>query len=60
MSIIAWFAKNGVAANLLMVVLLLLGIRSAFFTMPIEGFPEFDPDEISVSVTYRGATPAET
>ena len=60
MGIISWFAKNGVAANLLMVVLLALGIRSAFFTMPIEGFPEFDLDEISVSVTYRGATPAET
>ncbi|MFT4550037.1 MAG: multidrug efflux pump subunit AcrB [Verrucomicrobiales bacterium] len=57
---IAWFAKNGVAANLLMVVLLVLGIRSAFFVMPIEGFPEFDSDEISVSVSYRGATPAET
>lgn len=60
MGIIAWFARNGVAANLLMVALLVLGIRSAFFVMPVEGFPEFDADEISVSVSYRGATPAET
>jgi len=60
MGIIAWFARNGVAANLLMVALLALGIRSAFFVMPIEGFPEFSLDEISVSVSYRGATPAET
>ena len=60
MSVIAWFARNGVAANLLMVMLLVLGIRSAFFTLPVEGFPEFDLDEISVSVAYRGATPAET
>ncbi|MGI9240005.1 MAG: efflux RND transporter permease subunit [Verrucomicrobiales bacterium] len=58
--VIAWFAKNGVAANLLMVALFALGIRSAFFVMPVEGFPEFDPDEITVSVSYRGATPAET
>ena len=58
--VIAWFARNGVAANLLMLTLLALGIRSAFFVMPVEGFPEFDLDEINVSVSYRGATPEET
>jgi multidrug efflux pump subunit AcrB len=56
---IAWFARNGVAANLLMVAILLAGVNTLFKRMPTEVFPEFELDMITVSVPYRGSTPAE-
>ena len=58
--IIVWFAKNPVAANLLMVVILAAGIITAL-GLRIEGFPSSDPTTISVNVTYESgdATQAE-
>jgi len=56
---IAWFARNGVAANLLMFGILLAGINTLFKRIPTEVFPEFELDMITVSVPYRGSTPAE-
>lgn len=55
---IAWMAGNSVAANLLMVVLLIGGL---FFMSHIkqEVFPEFSEDQVSISVTYSGASPEE-
>jgi len=56
--VLAWFATNHVAVNLLMFLLLgagALSLMSAVF----EVFPEFDADVITVTVPYRGATPAE-
>ena len=58
-SLIRWFAKNHVAANLLMFLLLGLGAWYAWEKIPIEFFPENDPDEVEVSMTYRGATPED-
>jgi len=55
---IAWFAKNTVAANLLMVVIMAGGLISAF-TVRREIFPEFDLDIITVTVPYLGAAPEE-
>ena len=55
---IAWFARNGVAANLLML-LLVAGGAFSLWTMKMELFPSFSLDRISVSVPYPGATPAE-
>ena len=55
---IAWFARNGVAANLLMLLLVAGGCFS-LWTMKMELFPSFSLDRISVSVPYPGATPAE-
>mgnify|MGYP002825315387 CR=1 FL=1 len=55
---IAWFAKNGVAANLLMV-FLVVGGGFALVTMKMELFPAFSLDAISISVPYPGATPTE-
>ena len=55
---IAWFAKNPVAANLLMVVLLVGGFLTVLRTKP-EVFQEFSLDRIIVSVSYLGAAPAE-
>ena len=56
---IDWFARNGVAANILMVAILLLGGWSMLERLPLEVFPEFERDQINIAVSYRGATPAE-
>ncbi|MXX12549.1 MAG: efflux RND transporter permease subunit, partial [Gemmatimonadetes bacterium] len=55
---IEWFARNSVAANLLMVLILGGGI---FLTSSIrmEVFPEFSQDMINISMIYRGAAPEE-
>ncbi len=56
---IPWFARNDVAANLLMATVLLLGAYSLFYETAIEVFPAFEPDSIQVSVPLRGATPED-
>lgn len=57
---IAWFARNHVAANLLMITILFAGIYSLTSRIPLEVFPSFETDTISVSVTLPGATPEDT
>ena len=57
-NLIAWFADNHVAANLLMVLIIVGGVVS----LPLlrtEVFPVVTSDEIIVSVSYLGAGPAE-
>lgn len=49
--VIAWFARNPVAANLLMASILILGVFSAA-ALRIEGFPAMDPTNIDIDVTY--------
>ncbi|MCD4811963.1 efflux RND transporter permease subunit [bacterium] len=56
--IIAWFAENHVAANLLMIFFLLAGAFTAM-TMKLEVFPETSLDRISITIEYSGASPAE-
>lgn len=56
---IAWFARNDVAANLLMLTLLVLGIGSLVLHVPLEVFPADEPRMVQVQVTLRGATPEE-
>jgi len=56
---INWFARNEVAANILMAAILLLGGWSMLERLPLEVFPEFERDQINIAVSYRGATPAE-
>ena len=56
--IVAWFAENHVTANLLMVFVLLAGSVTAM-TMKLEIFPETSLDQISVTMAYPGASPAE-
>ncbi|MBX2798063.1 MAG: efflux RND transporter permease subunit [Myxococcales bacterium] len=58
MGLVSWMANNRVAANLLMVLLLLGGWLSASNTQQ-EVFPEFALDAVYVSVAYPGASPAE-
>jgi len=57
--LIAWFANNPVAANLLMAVIFGLGLWSVFELVPLEVFPEFERDTVTIDLRYRGATPAE-
>jgi multidrug efflux pump subunit AcrB len=56
---IAWFARNGVAANLLMVLIIFLGLWAVSAKIPLEVFPTFERDVVNVSMVYRGATPSE-
>ena len=56
--VVSWFAENHVAANLLMLFLLLAGTVTGL-TMKIEVFPEFSLDRITVTTEYPGASPAE-
>ncbi|MCP3986966.1 MAG: efflux RND transporter permease subunit, partial [bacterium] len=55
---IAWFAENHVAANLLMILLIVGGL----ITIPTIGqemVPDIDLDIVTISVVYPGASPDE-
>lgn len=56
--LIAWFAQNSVASNVLMVALVIGGVIVAG-KMKSEILPEIDPRAISITVEYPGASPAE-
>ncbi|MCB1756402.1 MAG: efflux RND transporter permease subunit [Gammaproteobacteria bacterium] len=56
---IAWFARNHVAANLLMFTIIGAGLYSLSERITLEVFPSTDMDIISVSVPFPGATPRE-
>ncbi len=55
---IAWMAGNSVAANLLMMVLLVGGFITGLYVKQ-EVFPEFDLDMVVVAIAYPGASPEE-
>lgn len=56
--LLAWFATNHVAANLLM--LLLLGAGSlALSNIKVEIYPQIESSRIHINVSYPGASPAE-
>ena len=55
---LAWFAANHVAANVLMIFVLVSGAL-ALASVVIEVFPEVDTDTVTIRVPYRGASPAE-
>jgi multidrug efflux pump subunit AcrB len=56
--IIAWFAGNHVAANLLMLLILVAGAVS-LFTIRKQTTPDFELNTIEVRVPYLGAAPQE-
>ena len=56
--LLAWFASNHVAANLLMFLIIAAGLL-AIFSAKMEVFPEFSLDMINIAVPYRGASPAD-
>ncbi|MBW2410900.1 MAG: efflux RND transporter permease subunit, partial [Deltaproteobacteria bacterium] len=55
---VSWFAGNHVAANLLMIFLLVAGVITTC-SMKVEVFPETDLDLIRITTEYSGASPAE-
>lgn len=55
---IAWWARNPVAANLLMVGILASGLL-AYQGIEREFFQNFSPSEVEISVTWQGAAPQE-
>lgn len=54
----SWFIRNPVAANLMMVLILFLGIQT-LFSIRIEGFPRVPPESVEITVAYPGATAAQ-
>ncbi|MBU0681827.1 MAG: efflux RND transporter permease subunit [Proteobacteria bacterium] len=56
--ILAWMVHNHVAANLLMIILVIGGLIAAA-NITQEVFPEYDLDIVDVSVSYPGASPEE-
>ncbi|MBU4209288.1 MAG: efflux RND transporter permease subunit, partial [Proteobacteria bacterium] len=55
---VAWMAGHSVAANLLMLVLLVGGIIMAY-NIKQEVFPYFEMDMVNITVPYPGASPQE-
>ena len=53
---IRWFANNGIAANFLMVGILLAGLYTAFFRVPLEVVPTVRYNVVYIAIPYRGAT----
>ncbi len=56
--IVDWFARNSVAANLLMVLIMAGGLMTVA-GLKQEVFPEFSLDMVTVQVPYLGAAPEE-
>lgn len=56
--LIAYFANNSVAANLLMVFILIVGTVSFFFIQR-QMFPNIEVNYINISAQYPGASPQE-
>lgn len=58
---IAWFARNGVAANLLMMAVMAAGIWTLWMDkIPLEVFQDTPSRYISVNVPYPASSPEET
>ncbi|HLU48870.1 MAG TPA: efflux RND transporter permease subunit, partial [Planctomycetota bacterium] len=55
---LAWFARNSVAANLLMIAIVTTGVVIATKVRQ-EVYPSFALDIVKVSIEYRGASPEE-
>ena len=55
---VTWMARNHVAANLLMIFVMVAGILG-IVRMKKETFPEFDLDIIQIQVPYLGASPED-
>ncbi len=56
--LIAYFAGNPVAANLLMVLILVSGV-AAGLRVAVEDYPEFDWRTVTVTVVAPGSSPRE-
>ncbi|PCI59123.1 MAG: acriflavine resistance protein B [Methylophilaceae bacterium] len=57
--IIGWFAANSVAANLLMLLVVVLGVLE-IGEIRKEAFPSRDPDKITISVSYDSGSATQS
>ena len=56
--LIAYFANNSVAANLMMLFIIIIGLIS-YFTIQRQMFPNIEINYISIDANYPGASPQE-
>lgn len=56
---IAWFAKNDVAANILLVLVMLSGLYVMTTQVPVDMFPEIEVRNVNVTMSLPGASPQE-
>ena len=56
---IAWFAANPVAANLLMILVIVLGLMQ-MGSLRKEAFPSMEPDSLTISVSYGSGSAQPT
>lgn len=56
--VIAWFTNNSVAANLLMILIVIAGLMSAY-SIKKRMFPDFAVNTVQVEVSYPGAGPED-
>ncbi|TCS43337.1 efflux RND transporter permease subunit [Reinekea marinisedimentorum] len=56
--IIGWFARNSVAANLLLISTIIMGVLS-LNELRKESFPSLDPDRVTISVSYDSGDPQQ-
>lgn len=54
---IEWFARNPVAANILMFAVVIAGLTSAIRSVPLETFPSTERNRVIINTDFRGATP---
>lgn len=57
-AVIKWMTEHPVAANLTMVLVLIVGLLSAI-TIPQKTFPDFTLEVVDIRVVYPGASPGE-
>lgn len=57
-SVLAWFTRNPVAANLLMALILVFGLVTAL-TIRTEAFPLFPPNSLNIQVSFPGSSAEE-
>lgn len=53
---IRWFANNGIAANFLMIGILVAGLYTAVYRVPLEVTPTLSWNTVMIEMPYRGAT----
>ncbi|WP_442482286.1 efflux RND transporter permease subunit [Aeoliella sp. SH292] len=53
---IRWFATNGIAANFLMVAIIVGGVYTAISNMPLEVSPARNFETVMIEMDYRGGT----
>lgn len=56
---INWFARNSIAANLLMWFIIIAGAIAFYTELEVETFPSSEPEFIRITVPLRGATPED-